>query len=173
MANNQKKGMLFGKINFIDVLIVLILAAGLVLFGFYAMGKWQANGSSSSSQADSGLQYTLELTQKEEDVLDQIQVGDIVREPRKGEIIGKVVAIEERKICEEQVENNEEGIYEWKVVPERYNQNVVIETGYTKSETGYKVNETEIKVGKAVTIKNKNYVTSGTIIAVNQVDGKE
>ena len=173
MANNQKKGMLFGKINFIDVLIVLVIVAGLVIFGFYAMGKWQANGSSSRSEADSGLVYTVELNQKEKEILDQIKIGDIVREPRKGEIIGKVVRLEERRPCEELVENNEEGTYVWSAVPERYTQNVVIETGYSKSETGFKVNETDIKIGKSVTIKNKNYVTGGTIIAVDPVDGRE
>lgn len=167
MAESEKKK--FG-INIIDIAIILIFALALGVFGYYAMGKWEANKTDNAGK--NILLYTVEIKDVPLEFATSFAVGDVVKDVRKGTNIGKIVSVQEPTNFRMITENKAEGIFEMSDIPDRYQTRLSIETSYKESDLGYFVDDVDLKVGKGITIKTEKIAVDCVILSVDKKGGQ-
>ncbi len=157
MALIDGKGRLFGKINIVDLLIVLLvlLTAGGVYFVFFG-------GSDKQVVETSKVIYDFEITNVNKDFVDAITPGDPIRDSTRGNELGKVVSKASRKatMLNEDLIN---GRYIIAEVPDAYDVVITIEAQANITPANIIVGGAEVKVGKKFFIKGKGYANQGFV----------
>lgn len=163
MAILDNKGRLFGKINMVDLLIVLLLvsiAAGAYLFFF---------GGSDNQVAETGkVVYDFEITNVNKDFVDAITPGDPIRDSNRGNELGTVVS----KTSREATMLNEDlinGRYVIAEVPDAYDVIITIEANGNITPANIIVGGAEVKVGKKFFIKGKGYANQGFVTKITLI----
>lgn len=160
MALIDGKGRLFGKINIIDLLIVLLviaIAGGIYLVFF--------SGSDKQAAETSKVVYDFEITNVNKDFVDAINPGDPIRDSTRGNELGTVVSKESRKatMLNEDLIN---GRYIIADVPNAYDVVITIEADADITPANIIVGGAEIKVGKKFFIKGKGYANQGFVTKI-------
>ncbi|HWQ29596.1 MAG TPA: DUF4330 domain-containing protein [Negativicutes bacterium] len=157
MALMDKKGRLFGKINIVDLSIVLILLllAGGVYYVFFG-------GSSKQVTATNKVVYEFEITNVNKDFVDAITDGDPIRDSVRGNELGTVTGKVERPatMLNEDLIN---GRYVIAKVPDAYDVAITIEAQANITPANVIVGGAEVKVGKKFFIKGKGYANQGFV----------
>lgn len=163
MALIDGKGRLFGKINIVDLLIVLLIlsiAAGayVVFFG----------GSDKQVVETSKVVYDFEITNVNKDFVNAITPGDPIRDNVRGDELGTVVSKVSRKatMLNEDLIN---GRYVIAEVPDAYDVVITIEGKANITSANIIVGGAEVKVGKKFSIKGKGYANQGFVINMTLV----
>lgn len=157
MALTDGKGRLFGKINIVDLLIVILLvsvAAGAYLFFF--------GGSEKQVVETAKLVYEFEITNVNQDFVDAINSGDPIRDSVRGNELGTVIGKASRKavMLNEDLIN---GRYIIAEVPNAFDVVLTIEARANITPANIIVGGAEIKVGKKFYIKGKGYANQGFV----------
>lgn len=157
MALMDGKGRLFGKINIVDLLIVLFLiaiAAGGYLFFF--------GGSEKKVVETAKVVYEFEITNVNKDFMDAITTGDPIRDSVRGNELGTVVSKESRQatMLNEDLIN---GRYVIADVPDAYDVVIAIEADADITPANIIIGGAEVKVGKKFFIKGKGYANQGFV----------
>jgi len=160
MALIDGKGRLFGKINIIDLLIVLLviaIAGGVYLVFF--------GGSDKQVVETSKVIYDFEITNVNKDFVDAINMGDFIRDSTRGNELGTVVSKAPRKatMLNEDLIN---GRYIIAEVPDAYDVVITIEADADITPANIIVGGAEIKVGKKFFIKGKGYANQGFVTKI-------
>lgn len=157
MAFIDEKGRLFGKLNIIDLLIVLLIAA--VGTGAYVMFFGRSGGA---VQENGKILYDFEITNVSKDFVDAINPGDPIRDSTRGNDLGTVVSKAYRKatMLNEDLIN---GKYVIADVPNAYDVVITIEANANITPTNVIVGGAEVKVGKKFFIKGKGYANQGFV----------
>jgi hypothetical protein len=157
MALLDKKGRLFGKINIIDLLIVLLIAAA-------AAGVYMVffNGSEKQASEISTVIYDFEITNVNKDFVDAINPGDPIRDSVRGNDLGTVVGKSSKNatMLNEDLIN---GRYIIANVPDAYDVTITIEANATITPANVIVGGAEVKVGKKFFVKGKGYANQGFV----------
>ncbi|MGE5632711.1 MAG: DUF4330 domain-containing protein [Caulobacteraceae bacterium] len=157
MALLDKKGRLFGKINIIDLLIVLLVIA--VAAGAYIV---LFNGNGKQASESSKVIYDFEITNVNKDFVDAINPGDPIRDSVRGNDLGTVVS----KSAKSATMLNEDlinGRYVIADVPDAYDVTITIEANATITPANVIIGGAEVKVGKKFFIKGKGYANQGFV----------
>ena len=136
MKITDKKGKLFGKINFIDfciVVIILALAAG----AYYKFGVLDKTSTSAELQP---VTYTIEIKRVREYALQNVKEGDEIFDKTSGNSIGKIVKVESVPATEPVLCND--GIYRTGTVQNRINLIVTVMGEGMVTEEGCFINRT-------------------------------
>jgi hypothetical protein len=157
MALMDGKGRLFGKINIVDLLIVLLvisLVTGVYLVFF--------GGSDKQVVESSKVVYDFEITNVNKDFVDAINAGDPIRDSVRGNELGTVVSKASKKatMLNEDLEN---GRYIIAEVPNAYDVVITIEAQANITPANVIVGGAEVKVGKKFFIKGKGYANQGFV----------
>jgi len=160
MAFKNGKGRLFGRINIVDLLIVLILvsiAAGAYMFFF--------GGSDKQVLETSKVVYDFEITNVNKDFVDAITPGDPIRDSTRGNELGTVVSKTSRNatMLNEDLIN---GRYVIAEVPDAYDVVITIEANGNITPANIIVGGAEVKVGKKFFIKGKGYANQGFVTKI-------
>lgn len=134
--NKNNKGKLFGKINFIDffvIVIVVVLAAG----AYYKFSVLDKTGSSAEMQP---VTYTVEIRRVREYALQNVKEGDELYDKTSGNSIGKIVKVESEQATEPVLCND--GIYRTGTVQNRINLIITVMGEGTVTEDGCFINRT-------------------------------
>lgn len=157
MALIDGKGRLFGKINIVDLLIVLLIAsiAGGVYFVFFG-------GADKQVVETTKVVYDFEITNVNKDFVDAITPGDPIRDNIRGSELGTVVSKESRNatMLNEDLIN---GRYVIADVPNAYDVVITIEANANITPANIIVGGAEVKVGKKFSIKGKGYANQGFV----------
>ena len=132
----DNKGKLFGKINFIDlcvIIIVLILAAGT----YYKFGVLDKTGGTAELQP---VTYTVEIRGVREYALQNVKEGDELYDKTSGNSIGKIVKVESVQNTEPILCND--GIYRIGTIQNRINLIITVMGEGTITEDGCFINRT-------------------------------
>lgn len=154
------------RINIIDILIVLILAAAIAVFGYYAMGKWETNNSLGSESAET-LEYTLFVNGVGEEFKDLFVEGDSLREVRKGADLGVIKSVSVSNMRQSAL-NSDEGTYIINEYPDKYDITIVVNSAYKKGNNGPYIDDVELKVGKTLTFRTEHIAVKGVILDVKR-----
>lgn len=158
----DKEGKLFGKINIIDLLFLLILVVALV-GGFFRL-----KDSSISVESTSKGRMTLLIDEVRAPTVDNITEGQEIYQYDKGVYMGKIVGKTVRPY-EKAVEY--EGTWVNAEVPEKFSVYIDVDVDITESDKSYVVGSEEIRVGNEYRVKTKTSTFTGVCVGITK-DGK-
>lgn len=155
------------RFNITDILIILVLACIVVVFSYFAAGKWETGKAGNTGKA---VRYTVNVQSVDEKFLNKIAVGDTVWDVRKGGTLGTVVDVKAPKPYEAITENTVKGKYVLAEVPDKYSYEFTVESPCSVAGTGYSINDTKINVGRKITLRTENIAVEGIIFGVEKVE---
>ncbi len=151
----DKKGMIFGKLNVIDltvILVILIIAAG-ALWYF---------GRSSEDQTPTSVNFTVEFRRKDETFGQNIPIGGTVNDSVRGNYLGlvqNVEVIEEFEVIYDQNENR----FVESPIPGLYRVMLTVSANGSENERDICAEGQPIKVGQQMFIKGKGFASIGYV----------
>lgn len=161
MAEKKRK-IAFG---FIDVLILLAVVAVLVVFSFYASGKWEDNNGGKAAQT---MTYTVEVSNVDKDVAEQFKKGDALRDSRKDTAIGTITEVKGIDPYKAPTTNEENGTYVMSERPGKYTVTFEVKSAYQQTGNDVKISDVDVKVGSNLIVKGQGYAASALIVGVNR-----
>lgn len=157
----DNKGRLFGIINVIDLLVLLIILA-LGFFGVSRMGK----GMVATTTIKEGI-VTYEITDIRQMTVDQIQVGDPIYHYDKGTYIGEIVNVEIEPF-KERIDH--EGKWIEAEVPRKFVALVDVKANLEETDQYYSAGGEQTRVGIQFRLKNKKFASFGTVLDIEIIE---
>ena len=144
MSENKK------RFNLIDLLIiVVIIGVVFVAWQYLSAGNKVVEGT---------VTYKINILKTEQNVADEIQVGDKIFDSVKNFEIGEVKEIVVTDATES-VYDEVNNVFKTVTVPERIDILITVEGNGKTDESGTVVNGYELTVGKKMYIKGSNFAT--------------
>lgn len=154
----DKNGKIFGKINVVDLAVVLfVIAIACVMFF-----KFGGHANNSSSQVNEQIEYVLKISDIREFTAKQFVEGDSVYDDESGKYIGKISAVKKENSKDYALKSD--GTYNYTERPERYNVYVTVTTNATVKDTGYFAEGIrQIAPHSTVVVSNNKVKTTGVV----------
>ncbi|KNF09177.1 hypothetical protein CLPU_4c02230 [Gottschalkia purinilytica] len=159
----DKKGKLFGKVNILDLFIVLLI----VVLGVGALYKVKGV-KQNTSLGTKELNVRLYVKEREKFSLDKIKVGDVVKEYDTGIVFGKIKNIEVKPAIKEV--KTGKGEIKKAEIPERYDLYIDIDANAVVNENSIVSGNKELRVGNRLLLKTKLYVLDSTVFVIKGQD---
>lgn len=154
----DKKGRLFGLINIVDLLIIILLLA-LVAVGVKRFGNKAAVGEATTKK---GV-ITAEIKDVRDVTAKNVKVGDPIYDYDKGTLIGKILTAEVEPYKDE---TEYQGKFFNSEVPGKYRVIMTIDADVKETQDFYQVGTEQIRVGAEMRIKNKSISSFMTILGI-------
>ena len=157
----DKRGRLFGLINIIDLLLLLVIAAGVLAVAQHRMG-W---GEQTRALERQPIEVVLVVEAVREPTVNVIQVGDQVVDSRTNTYLGTVthVDVEPATI----VYQGNDGRFHETASPSRVDIWVTIQGSASVSSNLIQLGQTEIRIGVQVPLKTNIYAVTARVMHVN------
>lgn len=157
----DKKGKLFGIINIID-LMVLIIAILLVVGGAKRLKSQPA-----ISEDNVNVRLTFEIPEVRMATVENVVKGDTLEHYDRGELVGEIIEVDYEPFT-----RPIEGEGEWiqAEVPDKYNTKVVVEAKGNDSPDVLTVGGEQMRVGTQYRMKNKRIAFFGTLMNIEVLD---
>ena len=175
----DNKGKLFGKINIVDLVVVLVFVVAIV--GVVLTKTKLDNSDIMSNDSNMLIQSnaemdTLEIKLKVKEVRDvtrdAVIVGDDVYLMTNDRLLGSVVRVESEPAIREVIGNH--GVVYRAQVPERYDVTIVVETKGKKKEEGYYTgNNIQLLYGREMGIETSTIQTIPTVAGIETIETEE
>jgi hypothetical protein len=159
----DEKGKIFGVINILDLFLILLLIGALVFAGIkFTQNEDVASGPKTTKE----VTYVLYNSAEHPFVVDQIKVGDIIKDKDKNVPIGKVVSIDKQP--GKAAVSTADGRMVMATVPEKYSVYITVKTKATVSgHTAVGEGDNALLVGSKLSIKGPKYMIETIISKVN------
>lgn len=154
----DKKGRLFGLINIVDLLIIVLLLA-LVAVGVKRFGNKAAVGEATTKK---GV-ITAEIKDVRDVTAKNVKVGDPIYDYDKGTLIGKILTAEVEPYKDE---TEYQGKFFNSEVPGKYRVIMTIDADVKETQDFYQVGTEQIRIGAEMRIKNKSITSFMTILGI-------
>lgn len=154
----DKKGRLFGLINIVDLLIIVLLLA-LVAVGVKRFGNKAAVGEATTKK---GV-ITAEIKDVRDVTAKNVKVGDPIYDYDKGTLIGKILTTEVEAYKDE---TEYQGKFFNAEVPDKYRVIVTLDADVKETQDFYQVGTEQIRIGAEMRIKNKSITSFMTILGI-------
>ncbi len=170
----DKKGKIFGKVNILDVIIVLIIVCFLAL-GAVKLFSGVLGGFGAGTVLEAEVLYTVEVTKQSEDYFEKINVGDRVYQVDSDEPIGEVIecsTLPSRYLTE----NKQSLSYELTEVEGKYDGHIKIKSNLKFENPDFLLDKKSIKIGSDVELVTRGATLKGYVIDIEYdeelVEGK-
>jgi hypothetical protein len=158
-----EKGKLFGLLNIVDIIVILLVVAAVVGVGAKTsvLRKMTAKSTVSPVRTEVFVDDILPVTAAAP------KVGDVVRELSSGEELGVVKDVK----VEDHVEKASDAQGNWHMnpVPGRKSVTLTLEGDLTAYNNQFRVGTMNIKVGSKITISSDLYQFESVIIGVEEI----
>ncbi|MCI5643160.1 MAG: DUF4330 domain-containing protein [Peptoniphilus sp.] len=154
----DKKGRLFGLINIVDLLVIILILA-IVAVGVKRFGTKAAVGEATTKK---GI-ITAEVKDVRDATANNIKAGDKIFDYDKGTYLGKIVTAEVEPYKDK---TEYQGKFYNAEVPGKYRVIMTIDADVKETEDFYQVGTEQIRIGAEMRIKNKNITTFMTILGI-------
>lgn len=154
----DKKGRLFGLINIVDLLIIVLLLA-LVAVGVKRFGNKAAVGEATTKK---GV-ITAEIKDVRDVTAKNVKVGEPIYDYDKGTLIGKILTAEVEPYKDE---TEYQGKFYNAEVPGKYRVIMTIDADVKETQDFYQVGTEQIRIGAEMRIKNKSITSFMTILGI-------
>ncbi|MDU1023510.1 MAG: DUF4330 family protein [Peptoniphilus harei] len=154
----DKKGRLFGLINIVDLLIIILLLA-LVAVGVKRFGNKAAVGEATTKK---GV-ITAEIKDVRDVTAKNVKVGDPIYDYDKGTLIGKILTAEVEPYKDK---TEYQGKFFNSEVPDKYRVIMTIDADVKETQDFYQVGTEQIRIGAEMRIKNKSITSFMTILGI-------
>lgn len=157
----DKKGRLFGKINIIDLCIILLIVSAVAV----TLIKFNAAGNGGNTEKNTEIVYTLKVASVRDYTVNQFVEGDNLYDDETGKYIGKIVSVEKKPDMVYVVKAD--GTYAISEKPERYDAYITVSANGSINEKGYFAEGIrQISNHSTVVISNKRFKTTSTVDSV-------
>lgn len=157
MSFIDKKGRLFGLINVIDLLVIILVVAVVARFALNPQ-------KSSLTNEEKKIQVVLLVKDVRDATANVIKEGDIVRETKTNNLLGKVTKVEVKPA--ETLVNTADGRVLNVPNPVLKDVYVTVEGSATVGENAIVLGGTEIRIGTAVQMKTNLYAVVATVMEI-------
>ena len=154
----DKKGRLFGLINIVDLLIIVLLLA-LVAVGVKRFGNKAAVGEATTKK---GV-ITAEIKDVRDVTAKNVKVGDPIYDYDKGTLIGKILTAQVEPYKDK---TEYQGKFFNAEVPDKYRVIVTLDADVKETQDFYQVGTEQIRIGAEMRIKNKSITSFMTILGI-------
>ncbi|MBE5821935.1 MAG: DUF4330 family protein [Clostridiales bacterium] len=155
---------LFGKLNIIDLLIIILVIVVAIIA--YAFLKGDTPSLTTSTQNE--YNFTIQIQKSEKNIFDKINIGDKIYDNENNSYLGEVVSKEKNEYRElvDDYKNNKK-VY---ATNDKYiNINITVKNNLQDKGNNLVTNEEyKVKVGKQVAIRGNNYAGKGYIILIER-----
>ena len=151
------KGKLFGKINLLDLFIILILIAAVAFGGWYFM-RYKNRSSDKLT-----VQYTVEVKAKQDDYFEHILPGEQVVDGKTKQYMGKIVSYEKKPAVIKAQDDEKKQIVST-TVPGYYDAYIVIEVEADVAYPDIKSGDVTLKIGKEAAFRSETVAMHGYIV---------
>ena len=153
------KGRLFGKLNILDLIIVLIIVAVLAFGGWYFM-RGGAGGAETLA-----VDYTIEVLQKDPEYFDYIIEGEKVVDGVTKQPMGEIVSFK-TQTSRYLTQNNETLSLGYEEIEGKLDGQIVIRLDAEVAYPDLKSGDEKIKIGKQVAYRSESAAIKGYIIGM-------
>ncbi len=161
----DEKGKIFGKVNLLDILIILIVIAAVLFGAWYFMRNKGGDGSKLP------VSYTVEVVQKDEAYFEHIIEGESVVDGKTKQPMGTIVSHEKRP-ARILTQNNENLTLEYSTIPGKYDGYIVIEVDADIDYPDLKSGDEAVKIGKSVAYRSESAAIHGYIVGIDYDEEK-
>jgi len=154
------------RFNFVDLLIVLIVAAAVSLVAFVFIGGF-GKGSSSKTQPAT-IQYVVEIKGLDSSLQDTVAVGQLIEDAVERKAIGELTGVSKSEHYQINF-NYTTGQEEYSVVDGKINLILTIEAQAEESETSFTVDDYEVRIGKQISMNLPGFQCSGYCIGLTKL----
>jgi hypothetical protein len=156
----DKKGRLFGLINVIDLLVIILVVAVVARFALNPQ-------KSSLTNEEKKIQVVLLVKDVRDATANVIKEGDVVRETKTNNLLGKVTKVEVKPA--ETLVNTADGRVLNVPNPVLKDVYVTIEGSATVGENSIVLGGTEIRIGTALQMKTNLYAVVATVMEIKEL----
>ena len=154
------KGRLFGKLNLLDLIIVLIIIAVL------AFGGWYFTKGGTGGAETLTVDYTVEVLQKDPEYFDYIIAGEKVVDGVTKQPMGEIVSFE-TQTSRYLTQNNETLSLGYEEIEGKLDGRIVIRLEAEVAYPDLKSGDEKIKIGKQVAYRSESAAIKGYIIGMD------
>lgn len=147
--------------NVLDILIIVVILA-LVVGGWFAYSQYTQNQQKNKR----AVEYQVELKGVDQNFVDAITQGDLLRESVKGNNLGKVAG---KNVVAAANINTDflNGKYVQVTVPDKLDVILNISSDAKVSEKSINVGGLEIKIGQKIFVRGKGYAKEGYLLNID------
>lgn len=147
----DSKGKLFGKINIIDLLLVLLICV-LIAGGVYKFNSIRNISNKDQNQ----INVAIEFEDEKKGFVDAVKEGDVLFDSVRGTEFGKVISKTVKPHRELVV--NKDGTVEYKEIPGSFDGEIAIEAMAIIDDDGILVGTKPTYIGSEIRLKSTLYV---------------
>lgn len=145
------KGKIFGIINYLDLMAILVVA--LLAVNFFVLDNEKNSKELIQSKADREILLTFNISGIKDISVNSVKKGDIFREVPTGNVLGEVVKVEVKN--QKIATTDRDGNVVYSDVPDRYDMLVTLKAMANETEKSIKVSNLEVQIGRTMTIESK------------------
>jgi hypothetical protein len=160
MSFIDKKGRLFGLINVIDLLVIILVVAVVARFALNPQ-------KSSLTNEEKKIQVVLLVKDVRDATANVIKEGDVVRETKTNNLLGKVTKVEVKPA--ETLVTTADGRVLNVPNPVLKDVYVTVEGSATVGENAIVLGGTEVRIGTALQMKTNLYAVVATVMEIKEL----
>lgn len=154
----DEKGRLWGRINLIDLALIIIVIAALAFAGMKFLSKGDIPIIAAEKQT---VTFTLFTNSVFNFVKEQMKEGDVIRLQTNNAVLGTVERLDVR--AGYGLIATDDGRWVEADIPNKYSIDIVIKGEATKSGEALSVGGMQLLVGTEITVKGPKYTVKGLI----------
>lgn len=161
----DKNGKIFGKINIIDLLAILVVIVAVI-----GISIRFTSIASENVKRKTDFSYVVEIEDVRVYTVNALQKMGIATD-KQGNVIGEITGVQYSEMEKQTITEN--GKSKRVIVPEKYTARVTLEATGKEADSGYFVGEnTELSAGSSITMYTKHANCSGKIIKVEKKENQ-
>lgn len=160
----DKKGKLFGLINIIDLIFILIVIVAIV------GGAKKLGGTRIVNEGTKKGQVTYMVYNVRKVTADNIRIGDQLRHYDKGTYIGEIV---DKKVEAATQKTDWQGKWTNAELPDRYTVFITVDCEIGENDQTYTVGGEQTKIGGEYRMKTKTSAFFGTCMGISLIEGSK
>ena len=158
----DKKFRLFGKVSVMDILIVAAVVAIA-----YAGVRFSAPVSVEATASDTTIIYTVELTNKRSEFIDNVRVGETLFDSVRGFEIGRIISVDSRPFYADAPDFENNVIRRGEVDGFSF-IHIEVEAQAQISDRATSVGNFDVMVGMEVFVRTRDFASTGFVIRLER-----
>ncbi|WP_432665987.1 DUF4330 domain-containing protein [Wukongibacter baidiensis] len=147
----DNKGKIFGLINYLDLMVLLVVV--LLVGKFYILDNNENSKEFLQSQASREMLLTYNVSGIKDISIKSVKEGDIFRDVETKSTLGEVVKVEVTDHLMQTTDKDGNVIHS--KVPGRYDMRIVLKCGANITDRDIKISKVEIQIGRSMFIESR------------------
>ncbi|MDD6213729.1 MAG: DUF4330 domain-containing protein [Firmicutes bacterium] len=159
----NKDGKMFGKINIIDICVILIIVVGIFGFGMRFVSK-----AAKTARKTTKFEYVIEISDVRNYTVKALEKKGIVSDLKGKSNVGEITDVQSRPMKVQAAAADGRAVVAEE--PDKYVATVTIEAEGHESDSGYFVgNDVELSVGTTLSLTTKYANTTGKVKSIKVI----